>query len=359
MSLKTEFDGLYLTNPLMPASGPLVGDFKKLKFMQDAGCGAVVTKTISTQLPKIPKPCIYGDRTFVMNSELWSEHAYTEWVDHILPKFMKIKDRPLIVSVGYTKEDMEVLIPLLDPFADAFEVSTHYVGTDLSVIQNTVLTIRKHTQKPLYMKISPHLPDPKGFAKVIKESGANGIVAINSLGPTMKISIEKRRIEYGNEQGFVWTSGPSIKPLALAVCYQIKQAEPDLTLIGVGGIATAEDVLEFLLVGASGVQMLSSALIKGKDLYQKIIRDLPKALEKYGFSSIEEVRLTPLKNDVKYKASVPYLILEKCIKCDLCVKVCPYFAIEMKDQITFDAEKCFECGLCVVKCPTQAIIMNE
>ena len=142
MSLKTEFDGLYLTNPLMPASGPLVGDFEKLKFMQDAGCGAVVTKTISTQLPKIPKPCIYGDRTFVMNSELWSEYAYTEWVDHILPKFMKIKDRPLIVSVGYTKEDMEVLIPLLDPFDDAFEFSTHYVGTDLSVIQITVSTIR-------------------------------------------------------------------------------------------------------------------------------------------------------------------------------------------------------------------------
>lgn len=357
MNLKTQFDGLMLTNPLMPASGPLVGDIEKLIFMQNSGCGAVVTKTISTQLPNIPKPCIYGDKDYVMNSELWSEYPKEIWIEEFLPEYCAVKDRPLIISVGYSKEDMEILIPLLDPFADAFEVSTHYVGTDLSVIENTVLTIRKHTSKPLYMKISPHIPNPKAFAKVIKEAGANGIVAINSLGPTMKIDIENRKILYGNEDGFVWTSGPVIKNLALAVVYQIKKAEPSLTVIGVGGISKADDVIEFLLAGASAVQMLSAALIKGKQLYKKIIDDLPKTLEKYGFSSIQEVIDTNLTNTVKYKASVPQLIEEKCIKCNICVNVCPYFAIEMKDVITFDEHKCFECGLCVVKCPTDAIFM--
>ena len=75
MNLKTTFDGLVLENPLMPASGPLVGDTEKLCFMRNAGCGAVVTKTISTKMPHIPKPCIYGDKQYVMNSELWSEHS--------------------------------------------------------------------------------------------------------------------------------------------------------------------------------------------------------------------------------------------------------------------------------------------
>lgn len=358
MNLKTEFDGLKLSNPLMPASGPLVGDTKKLVFMQDAGCGAIVTKTISTKEPLIPKPCIYGGKNYVMNSELWSEYPLEKWVNEFLPQYMKVKDRPLIVSVGYSKEDMEILIPALDKFADAFEVSTHYVGTDLSVIANTVKTIRKNTKKPIYMKISPHLPNPAEFARVIKENGANGIAAINSLGPTMKIDIKMRKILYGNESGFVWTSGPVIKNLALATIYSIKQAEPTLTIIGVGGIQSADDVIEFLLAGASGVQMLSAALLKGKQLYAKIIKDLPKALEKYGFDSIKEVIETTLVNDVKYKANVPSLIEEKCILCDLCVKVCPYFAIEMKDKITFDANMCFECGLCVVKCPTGAIIME-
>lgn len=359
MNLKTTFDGLTLSNPLMPASGPLVGDTEKLLFMKDAGCGAVVTKTISSKRPNIPKPCIYGDRDFVMNSELWSEHPYAMWKETILPEYMKTKDRPLIVSLGYSKEDMELLVPIFDSFADAFEISTHYVGTDLSVIADTVKTIRRHTEKPFYMKISPHLPDPAGFARVIKENGAQGVVAVNSLGPTMKIDLKQRKILYGNEQGFVWTSGPVIKHLALATVYQIKQAEPSLTVIGVGGIKSADDVIEFLLAGASGVQMLSAALIKGKSLYRKIIGDLPDRLEANGFKSVQDVIDTSLSNHVTYRANVPELIEEKCIRCNLCVDVCPYFAIEMKDVITFDADACFECGLCVTKCPTKAIIMPE
>ncbi len=355
--LKTDFDQLVLANPLMPASGPLVGDDKKMRFLQDAGCGAIVTKTISTKSPKIPKPCIYGDKQYVMNSELWSEHGLDRWIDDFLPNYQKSNDRPLIVSAGYTKEDMEVLIPALDPFADAFEISTHYVGTDLSVIAQTVKTIRRHTNKPVYMKISPHIPDPAAFAKTIKEAGANGIVAINSLGPTMHIDLESRSVRYGNDDGFVWMSGPVIKPIALATVRTLRQAEPDLTIIGVGGVASADDVLEFLLAGADAVQMLSAALIKGKDLYAKIIQDLPKALERYDFDSIEAVREASLKNAVAYQASLPVLNQDKCIECMLCEKVCPYFAIEFKDKITFNPETCFRCGLCVSKCPTQAITM--
>jgi len=348
-----------LNNPLMPASGPLVGDNEKLAFMQKAGCGAIVTKTISTKLPKIPKPCIYGDKQFVMNSELWSEYALKQWVEDFLPAFKEIKDRPLIVSVGYSQEDMKTLIPALNPFADAFEVSTHYVGTDLSKIGETVAVIRSLTDKPFYMKISPHIPDPARFAKTIRENGASGIVAINSLGPTLHINKERRTIEYGGPEGFVWTTGPVIKNLALGVIHKIKQAEPDLTVIGVGGIATAEDIIEFLLAGASAVQMLSTALIKGKQMYEKIIDDLQRALEKYNFESIEDVIAAPLEITTDYEWELPRLIENKCIVCMLCEKVCPYFAITFKDKITFDHDKCTSCGLCVSKCPTDAIVMDK
>ncbi len=355
MKLDVSFDGLILQNPLMPASGPIVGDSDKLTFLQNEGVGALVTKTISSASPHIPRPCIYGDRNYVMNSELWSEHSYQKWVEEFLPELVKNKDRPIIISVGYSKEDMELLIPLLNPFADAFEISTHYVGTDLSVIKKTVHTIRKHTNKPVYMKISPHIPSPVEFAKTVRDAGASGLVAINSLGPTMKLNLEKKSIMYAPESGFVWTSGPVIKNLALATVYQIKQALPDFTVIGVGGIASADDVLEFLLVGADAVQMLSGALIKGKQLYKKIINDLPKSLQKYGFSSIREVQQTTLKNNVTYTPRVPSLIEEKCTKCELCVRVCPYFAITLKEIITFDSSKCFGCGLCISKCPTKAL----
>ena len=128
-----------------------------------------------------------------------------------------------------------------------------------------------------------------------------------------------------------------------------------VAVIGVGGVKSADDVIEFLLAGASAVQMLSAAMLKGKNLYSKIIKDLPKALEKYGFESIEEVKNTVLTNQVSYEMVLPELIVEKCTECMLCEKICPYFAIDFFDQITFNPDKCFGCGLCISKCPTKAI----
>ncbi len=353
MNLRTQFDGLDLKNPLMPASGPLSGDLEKLEYLYQQGIGAIVTKTVSSKPAKVPRPCIYGGKGYIMNSELWSEHPYEFWLSDILPKLPT--DVPRIISLGYTKEDMELLIPKLNPFADAFEVSTHYVGKDLSVIAETVKTIRKHTNKPVYMKISPHIPDPIGFAQAVRDAGATGIAAINSLGPTINIDSASRKIVYGNNDGFVWTSGPVIKNLALAIVYLIKEAMPDFTVIGVGGVQSAEDVVEFLLAGASGVQMLSGALLKGKDLYGKIIGDLPKALEKYGFDSVEEVIATSLDRSIRFEPHTPQVDHKTCTTCGLCERICPYFAITMKDQVDIDPSKCFGCELCISKCPVHAL----
>ena len=362
MDISTKFDGLLLENPLMPAAGPVVGDAEKMLWLEKvAGCGAIVAKTISTKDAHIPHPCIYGDRDYIMNCELWTEYTKEKWINEFLPFYKKNSiGKPLIISVGYTKEDMEILIPLLDKFADAFEVSTHYVGNDLNQLGETVATIRRLTKKPFYMKISAHMPDPEGFAHTIKVNGANGVVAVNSLGPSMKIDIEKREIIYGNAKGFAWTSGPYIKNIALATVYTIKKAEPSLTVIGVGGIATASDVIEFLLAGASAVQMLSAAMLRGKELYAKIIADLPATLEKYGFKSVEDVIKTGLHQELCYEmGEAPTVDESKCSKCGTCARICPYFAIEMNGTPKFNSEKCFRCGLCVSKCPVKALTYHK
>ncbi len=353
--MKTKFDNLVLANPMMPASGPLTGDFEKLEFMQNQGVGAVVTKTISIKAAKVPRPCIYGGRNYIQNSELWSEFPLEKWTGEILPEYMKIKKSPLVVSVGYTADDMKVLIPVLDKFADAFEVSTHYVGKNLDVIAKTVKTIRESTDKPVYMKISPHIPEPIEFAKAVRNAGATGVAAINSLGPTMNIDIASCTVNYGGESGFSWTSGPVIKNLALGIVYTIKSALPDLTVIGTGGIQSAGDVLEFLLAGADAVQMLSGALLKGKTLYSRIIKELPAALEKYGFESIEQVKTAGLSIKSGYEPKVPVIDEDKCTHCRLCERICPYFAINYDGTIHFDKEKCFGCGLCISKCPVDAL----
>lgn len=356
MNLNTNIAGIELINPVMPAAGPLVGDYEKMMALADFGLGAMVTKTISIEGAKVVRPCIYGNKDSIMNAELWSEYPFEHWLENILPNLKKDLNIPLIISVGYTKEDMEKLIPILDSYADAFEVSTHYVGKDLNVIGETVKTIRSKTNKPIFMKISPHIPDPVAFAQIVRDNGASGVVAINSLGPTMKIDIKNRKVLIGNEKGEVWTSGPAIKPVALAIVNKIKTAMPDFTVIGVGGIATAEDVVEFLLAGADAVQMLSAAMLKGKDLYEKIIKDLPKVLEEYNFNSVEEVVNTKLqKGEVKYNPTNPVIDEDKCTKCKLCERVCPYFALEVKEIVEVNKDKCFGCGLCESKCPVHAI----
>jgi len=356
MDLSTSICGIKLDNPLMPAAGPLVGDFEKITAIASFGVGALVTKTISSIAAVVPRPCIYGDNNKIMNAELWSEYPPEKWIEGILPKLKVESKVPIIVSVGYSKEDMENLIPRLNEYADAFEISTHYVGKNLDVIAQTVKTIRNNTNRPFFMKISPHIPDVIGFAKMAKENGASGIVAINSLGPSMIIDIEKRKVLVGNEDGEVWISGPSIKPMALAIVNKIKEAVPDFTVIGVGGVSSAKDVIEFLLAGADAVQLLSSAMIKGKDLYEKIIGDLPKTLEYYGFNSVKEVITAKLeKGKVNFKPRYPKIELKRCIGCSLCARICPYFAIKVNKKAKVDVKACFGCGLCEKRCPVNAI----
>ena len=356
MDLRTNIAGILLENPLMPASGPLVGSYEKMMAIADFGVGCMVGKTISIKGAEVPRPCIIANNNSIMNAELWSEYSLEYWMTEILPALNRDLNIPLILSVGYTKEDMEVLIPALDKYCDAFEVSTHYVGKDLSLIGETVKTITSLTKKPVFMKISPHIPDPVAFAKVVQQNGARGIVAINSLGPTMKIDAVKRRVLMGNEMGEAWTSGPVIKPVALAIINKIKSAVPDFTIIGAGGIESAEDVVEFLLAGADAVQMLSAAMLKGKDLYEKILRDLPTVLKKLDFISIEDVINTTLqKGDVKYNPSFPTADKEKCTLCGICQRVCPYFAITVTDSVLVDCNQCFGCGLCESRCPVKAI----
>jgi dihydroorotate dehydrogenase (fumarate) len=131
---------------------------------------------------------------------------------------------------------------------------------------------------------------------------------------------------------------------------------PDFTVIGTGGIASAEDVVEFLLAGADAVQMLSAAMLRGRDLYEKIIKDLPCTLGRLGFSSIREVIETPLiQDEIRYEARNPKIDDKRCTLCGLCARICPYFALKASVKIEVDAEKCFGCGLCESRCPSKAI----
>lgn len=352
MDLKVNMLGMKFDNPLMPASGPIVEGLENLEYFNDNQVGGIVTKTISVEGAHVKKPCIVASNHMVHNTELWSELNHEVWVNDILPALHKNLKKPLIISVGYTALDMKVLIPKLDPYADIFEVSTHY---NRETLKDLVTTIRSRTDKPIFIKLSPHVEDFIGFVKDVLDYGATGIVAMNSLGPGVVINLEQRAVTIGVEQGKSWVSGPAIKPIALYRVMMIRQAFPEVPIIACGGIESAKDVLEFILAGADMVQMLSTALIKGRNVYDDIIEALPQTLEQYGFTSIEQVRLEQLSLVSKGQGGYPTIDHDKCIACSLCTRICPLMALRQQDFVKVSKERCIRCGLCHSRCPVGAI----
>ena len=351
-NLKVTLLGIEFDNPLMPAAGPLVGTLENLKFFNDNKIGSIVTKTISVEASEVAKPCIVATKHTVYNTELWSEKHHSEWVNKILPELQKIQKKPVIVSIGYTSKDAEVLVPKLDEFADFFEVSTHYGKDELKPLVSTIV---KYTDKPVFIKLSPHVEDYIGFISEAIKYGASGVVAVNSVGPGLVVDLKRKAVTLGLDGGKSWISGPAIKPIALNRVMNIRKAFPDLPIIATGGVASAEDVLEFILAGADLVQMLSSALINGRKIYDEIIDKLPKVMEKYDIESIESLRKTELDIKPQGIGGNPIIDHDKCTKCMLCVRICPEAALSFTDKIEVDKNICMKCGLCESRCPVEAI----
>lgn len=198
--------------------------------------------------------------------------------------------------------------------------------------------------------------NPVGYAEACLKAGAQGVVAASAIGPNMVVDLERRAPKIGTTAGYVWTSGPAIKPYALAMIHMIKTALPEISIIGTGGVATAVDVAEYLLAGADAVEMLSAAMLKGRDWYAKVLADLPGVLDRYGFADVNEIKRTTMTMPrQKLEPTFPE-IDSSCRKCGVCVDNCPYFAMTRTDGVpTVDTHKCFGCGLCESRCPVGAI----
>ncbi len=354
VDLSTEIAGMRFETPLLPAAGPLTGDDAKMKYIASLGIGGMVTKTISTEAARVPRPCIVATREYVVNAELWSEYGPERWIDEFLPGIQSL-EMPKIISIGYTSEQVEWLVPRLKDFGDAFEISTHYVGKNLDPIIDVVKTAVRLSGKPVFMKVSPHMPDPVEFARAVTDAGATGVVAINSFGPVYHVDQKFGHPTLGSENRYGWISGPIIKPIALSIVQRIRQAL-DIPVIGVGGVRTSDDLVDFLEVGASAVGMLSAALIFGKDQYRKISEGLEKALRKRGYSSVKDAVGTALEvKHAEFTVRNPVIDEEKCTLCKMCEYVCPYFAIKVDGKVDVNTDECFGCGLCQTRCPVNAI----
>ncbi|MGL4633736.1 MAG: 4Fe-4S binding protein [Cetobacterium sp.] len=359
-NIKVNFAGLEYDNPVIVAAGPPSKDAQAIKEAIEGGAAGVVAKTISSEAAEIPKPCMYDFKgNHFLNTELWSELSPEHWVEQEYEK-CKIKGEPLIIGLGYVKEDIKKLIPMVDKFADAYEISSHYVGRDLTPMLNTLKMAKMLTKKPVFMKVSPGVENLGDVARALETAGADGLVAINSVGPCLSIDLETGKPHMGSKSGYGWMSGAAIKPIAMRVVYELAQAVK-IPIFAVGGITKGEDVIEYVMAGATAVQVCTQGIVEGPKAFGRIAKETNNWLDAHGYSSLDEIRGITIKHmenikENNYMTVPPKVELDKCVGCGICKIVCGYKAIEIENKkAVIDIERCFGCGVCTSKCPTKAL----
>jgi dihydroorotate dehydrogenase (NAD+) catalytic subunit len=355
--LSVEVCGLRFANPVLTAAGPPVWNGQAMVACAGGGAGGIVSKTVSVRPAVVPTPNMAEIPGGFLNTELWSELPVEQFIDREYA-LAKGTGLPLIVSLGYSAEDIGELAPRVRPFADALELSTHYLGDDLQPMTDAIEAAKGAVDIPVLVKLRP-FSDVASAAKAAAGAGADGIVAVNSFGPCLGVDAETGRLLMGSEQGYGWLSGQALKPLALRCVFDVARAV-DLPIVGVGGVRSATDAVEFLMLGASAVGVCTEAIRKGPIVYGRIAGQLERWLDDHDYSSVEEVKGLALQRWRERGSSSgalpPTIDVEACNGCGLCETSCVYDAIHVvDDKAVLCREKCTGCGLCVTRCPRRAL----
>jgi dihydroorotate dehydrogenase (NAD+) catalytic subunit len=393
--MRVEIAGLEFPNPILPGAGPLVDNGLKLAAVAAGGAGGLVTRTV-TVAPATAPPRHAEIRGGVLNTPRWSELPLSQWLEIEYPRARAAADAagiPLIVSIGYTAEEVAYLAPRVAPFADAFELSMMHGEPGLltdpvtegelahrqpvstwthgpSPVLDAIRAIKPATDKPLIVKVNPlGSSEMAAVAREIEAAGADAITATNAFGPVTALDVESGRFLLDTPDGHAWLSGAALKPLALRCVFDIARAV-SIPVIGAGGITKTEDAVEYLMAGASAVEITTGALKTGAAFYGRFAGRLSNWLDAHGYASVAEIQglgIRRWESLQPHRDSVPVLYdIDECIGCELCELSCHYDAIYMvpgKNKVggdlvaEFNADRCFGCGLCVVRCPTDALLM--
>lgn len=260
-NMKVNIAGVDLKNPVMTASGTFGSGMEYSEFVDLSKLGAVVTKGVANvPWPGNATPRIAEIRGGMMNAIGLQNPGIDTFCSRDLP-FLEQYDTKVIVNVcGRTTEDYcEVVERLGDqPRVDMLEINISCpnvkhggiaFGQDPKAVEEITREVKKHAKQPVIMKLSPNVTDITEMARAAEAGGADAISMINTL-TGMKIDVNKRTFAVANKTAGV--SGPAIHPIAVRMVYQTARAV-SVPIIGMGGIATAEDALEFILAGATAV----------------------------------------------------------------------------------------------------------
>ncbi len=254
--------GVELKNPVMTASGTFGSGAEYSEFIDLNKLGAVVTKGVANvPWPGNPTPRVAETASGMLNAIGLQNPGIDVFCERDIP-FLKKYDTKIIVNVcGKSTEDYcEVVERLGNELVDLLEINVSCpnvkeggiaFGQDPKALEAITKEVKKYAKQPIIMKLSPNVTDITEMAKAAEAGGADILSLINTL-TGMKIDIYKKTFALANKTGGM--SGPAVKPVAVRMVYQVAQAVK-LPIIGMGGISTAEDALEFILAGASAVSV--------------------------------------------------------------------------------------------------------
>jgi dihydroorotate dehydrogenase subfamily 1 len=363
--LSTTVCGIRFPNPIWTAAGPGGADGRMLLRAARGGAGGLVAKTISVEPARVPTPNIVSPFPgSLLNAELWSELDFRRFIDVELP-LARQAGLPVIASVGYTARDLALLGRELEKakVAEAVEFSIHYTGKDPATLQGLASALKDSVSVPVLAKLSPSVSDLEGTIRAL-ESAVDGFVAINSVGPALDFDLETRRPTLGSRDGRGWLSGRAILPVGLHFVAAIA-ALTRKPVIGVGGIRTAEDVVKYLMAGASAVQVCTLAVLQGQGVYGELAAKLAAWMDDHGFARLPELiglfgRDAAAGEPAPAGRLFPRIDAAACTLCGLCERSCLHEAIRFVDkQFQLDRGACVSCGLCCSLCPADALELTS
>ncbi|MBQ6936189.1 MAG: dihydroorotate dehydrogenase [Clostridia bacterium] len=297
VNLETSLCGLNLSNPLIPASGTFgYGyEFAELYDINILGTFSFKGTTKDARFGN-PTPRIAECEAGMINAVGLQNPGVEKVISEELPKLKEVFNKKVMANVsGFSVEDYVYTCEKLDKEEQVgwleVNVSCPNVhgggmsfGTSPEAAAEVTREVKKVTTKPVIIKLSPNVTDIVSIAKACEEAGADGISLINTL-LGMRIDLKTKKPVIANKMGGF--SGNAIKPVAVRMVYQVYDAV-NIPIVGMGGVSTAEDVIEFMLAGASAVEVGAANLIN-PTACKDIIEDLPRVMDKYKIENLSEI----------------------------------------------------------------------
>ena len=297
VNTKVTLSSIELDNPIIPASGTFGYGYEFAEWY-DINCLGTFSFKGTTRDPRFgnPTPRIAECTSGMINAVGLQNPGVDAVISHELPELKKYFHKPVMANVsGFAIEDYAYTCERLDKEEQVgwleVNISCPNVhgggmsfGTSPEAAAAVTKAVKAVTKKPVYIKLSPNVTDIVSIAKACEEAGADGISMINTL-MGMRIDLNRRKPIIANKSGGF--SGPAIKPVAISMVYRVYDAVK-IPIIGMGGLSTAEDVLEMMLAGATAVEIGAANLIDPM-ASKNIIDDLPRVMEKYGIKNLTDI----------------------------------------------------------------------